>query len=180
MKLEITDAKLRHCGQIARLLRVEHAYELMRREVPIHRELRVMFNQSFYKRAAFVDGHLCAVWGAEGSMMSSTANVWLALSQYAVKFPITVLRVARRELQHLGRFKPEIITTVIPQDEAAHRLVAFLGFESPDGFGGGPARDRSARGNMLRYIRSNPDLLVPAGPTKQIGLIYRSLWNRSG
>lgn len=178
MNLQIIDAKPHHCGQIARSIRVDHHAALLKVNVPIHHELRAAFDRSYYRRAAFFDGHLAAVWGAEGSILASRSLVWLALAQYAVKFPIAVLRQAKREIDYLARTKSELVTTVIPDDEAAQRLVAFLGFESPDGFGGGPARTRSSRGNLVRYLKSNPSLImVTAGSARQVGVIWRRSWH---
>jgi hypothetical protein len=173
LKVQIVPAKLWHCGAIARYLRVEHAAMLMRTNVPIHRELRATFDRSYYRRAAFVDGHLAAVWGCEGSAISSTGLLWLAMSQYAVKFPMAVLRHARREIDHLAKTKTELVTTLLPDDEPAYRLAIFLGFEAPDGFGGGRARDRHARGPLMGYLRSNPDFLVSAGVGHQVGVVWR-------
>lgn len=173
MRVEIVEAKLWHCGAIARSLRVEHAGMLIRMGVPIHRELRDYFDRSYYRRSALVDGHLVAVWGCEGSLISSSGLLWLAMSQYAVKFPIAVLRYAKREIAHLAKTKTELGTTLLPDDEAAHRLAVFLGFEAFDGFGGGRARDRRFRNNLMNYWRSNPELLVSAGRSAQIGVIWR-------
>lgn len=176
MEVEIVDAKIRHCGQIARYLRVDHAAMLMRRDVPIHRELRRHFDASYYRRSAFVDGHLAAVWGCEGALISSSGFLWLALSQYALKFPTAALRYAKREIDHLAKTKTELGTTLLPEDEAAQRLAVFLGFESRDGFGGGRARSRKFRSNLMRYWRSNTELLVDTGRNAQIAVI----WHRQG
>lgn len=172
MKLDIVPGRLRFCGQLCRALRVDHAYALMRRDVPIHRELRAMFARSFYTRAAFIDGHLAAMWGAEGSMIGSEAFLWLALSQYALRYPVTVLRHARREIELLASTRQTLVTTVIPEDEPALRLATFLGFESPDGFGGGPARSAISRRNLIQYMERSPHLLVQAGGAQQIGLVW--------
>lgn len=173
MKIEIVNAKRYHCGHMARLMRVEHHAALLRMQVPIHREIRRTFDLSFYRRSAFLDGDLAAMWGLEGSMLSSAARVWLVLSQHVLKHPTLILRHAAREIERMAATRSELVTTVIPDDDAAHRLVAFLGFESPDGFGGGRARNRSGRNNLIRYFRNNPDLMVHAGPMPQIGVVYR-------
>ncbi len=172
MKIDIVPAKLHHCGILARFLRVEHAALLMRTNVPIHRELRDTFERSYYRRSAFVDGHLAGMWGCEGSLISSQGMVWLAMSQYAVKFPMTALRLAKREIDHLAKTKTELLTTLLPDDEPAHRLALFLGFEALDSFGGGRARCRRTRSTLMRHLRTNPDFLVNAGTAKQIGVVW--------
>lgn len=173
MKVEIVDAKIRHCGQITRSLRVDHAATLMRMDVQIHRELRHYFDTSYYKRSAFIDGHLVAVGGCQGSLISSSGFLWLALSQYAMKFPVAVLRYAKREIEHLAKTKTELRTTLLPDDVPAQRLAAFLGFEAVDGFGGGRAQDRRGRGLLMNHWRSNPDFMVAAGSAQQIPVFWR-------
>lgn len=169
MKLVITDAKRFHCGQIARTMRVDHEAALLKMGVSVHRELRRVYGLSYYRRAAHLDGYLVGLWGMEGSMLSSQGKVWLVLAQYALRFPKLILGHARAELANMAIGKSELFTTVIPDDEAAHRLVAHLGFESPDGFGEGPARTVRDRGRLLRHLSTTPDLMVES----QVGVIWR-------
>lgn len=176
MKVELTAGRLHHCGQLARTMRVDHHAALIRMGVPIHRELRDIFGRSYYRRAAFVDGHLAALWGVEGTRLTSWGRLWLVLSQYAMTFPITVARHAKREIAQIAMVKPTLVTTVIADDAPAQRLVVFLGFEAPDGFGGGPAKTRSARGNLARYLYRNGDLMVRAGNAQQVEVIFRRDW----
>lgn len=180
MNIEIADAKRFHCGQMARLMRADHHAALLKMGVPVHQELRRTFDLSYYRRSAFVDGYLFAMWGMEGSIFASMAKVWLVLSQYAAGFPVTILRHAKQEIADMALTKSTLITTLIPDDEPAHRLVAFLGFEAPDGFGGGPPRGRSSRNNLLRYMRNNPEMLIPSGMMPQIGVIRHSRAMRAG
>lgn len=173
MKIEISEAKAWHVGAILRRMRVDHEAAMRQMNVNLHHELRAKFLCSYYRRAGFIDGELAAVWGVEGTSLSAEGLPWLVLSQYAVKFPVAVLRYARKEIAYLARTKVRLVTTVVPSDEAAQRLVAFLGFEAPDGFGDGPAFSRSSRNDLLDHLRSNPDLLVSAGSAQQIGVIWR-------
>src|SRR5205814_7610958 len=112
---------------------------------------------------AFIDGNLAGVWGVMGTPLAYTGLLWMALSQYALKFPTTVLKLTRSEIKVISRLQREIVTTVMPEDEAAHRLVVWLGFETPCGFGGGPAHTRSRRNNLLRYMANNPELVHDYG-----------------
>lgn len=177
MKIEIRDGERWHCGQIARTMRAEHHLLLLKKGVNVHREIRKKFDGSYYKRAAFVDGYLTALWGVEGSALSFTGLLWLVLSQYGTRFPLAVLRVAKEEIINISRMQHEVVTTVLPDDEAAHRLVVWLGFETPDGFGGGPAHNRQRRNNLLRYMANNSELVRDYGGGGQIGVIWRRNWN---
>ena len=179
MIVEIKDGERWHCGQIARTLRAEHHLLLLRKNVNVHRELRRKFDRSYYRRSAFIDGYLAAVWGVEGSPLSFHGQLWLALSQYALRYPMAVLRQAKLEVEHISNLQRELVTTVQPEDEAAHRLVVWLGFETPDGFGGGPAQTRQRRNNLLRYMKGNPELVHDYGGTGQIGVIWRKEWSEA-
>lgn len=173
MRLEIVPGKRRYCGPLARYLRVEHDAALRRMNVPIHRELRLMFDGSYYTRAAFVDGHLSAMWGLYGSLLDSEGLVWLVLAQHAVRYPKTILRVARAEIEKMAEGKSLLFTTVVADDIPSQRLAAYLGFQPKDG-GMPRATDRDMRRDMVRYFQNNPDLMVEAGASQQIGVIYRA------
>lgn len=173
MNLEITEARVRHCGQISRTMRVDHHRLLLSMGVPIHRELRSMFEGSYYRRAAHLDGTLAAIWGVESTPVSSDGRVWLVLAQHAIKYPLTIIRQARKELTHLAGTKSCLTTTVIANDEPGIRLAVMLGFQVDNDLEGLRAHDRKGRGRLMRYLKGNPDLLVPAGSAQQIAIVWR-------
>lgn len=177
MKIEISEMKAWHVGSILRRMRVDHEAALRAMDVDMHSELWAKFQCSYYRRSAFIDGYLAAVWGVEGTSLSSEGLVWLVLSQYALKFPVAVLRHAKAEIRHLARTKTRLVTTLVPDDDAAHRLVIFLGFQPADGFGGKPATTRSSRNNLLRYLKNNPDLMVAAGTARQVAVCWDRVWH---
>lgn len=173
MRLEITEAQVRHCGQISRTMRVDHHRLLLAMGVPIHRELRAMFEGSYYRRAAHLNGTLAAIWGVESTPVSSDGRVWLVLAQHAIKHPMTIIRQARQELTHLAGTKSCLTTTVIADDEPAIRLAVMLGFGVDKDAEGLPATGKQSRGRLMRYLKGNPDLLVPAGSAQQIAVVWR-------
>jgi len=174
-RLEIIDARPYHCGQIARMMRVEHHAALLRMNVPIHKEFRRMFDGSYYRKAALVDGKLAAVWGVESTPINSDGIVWLALAQHAVKHTSMILRQAKRELEALAQTKRHLTTTLIPGDETAMRFAVALGFRAADDSAeGARAESRDGKRRLMRYLSSNPDLLVPAGSARQISIVWEA------
>lgn len=171
MKLDITEGRRRHCGQICRLMRADHEMALRRMQVPIHRELRAMFDGSHYTRAAFIDGNLSALWGVNGTMLESQGLVWMVLAQHALRYPATIARVARGEMERMVLGKDYLFTTVIADDIPSQRFAAFLGFQPKDG-GLPRAEGAAARRGMVTYLQNNPDLMVQAGMSQQIGIVY--------
>lgn len=174
MKLEVIDAKAFHCGAIIRTMRVDHQRALMAMGVPMHREFRSMFDASYYRKAAFIDGKLAAVWGVEGTPMCTEGRIWLVLGQHTMKHPVTVMREARKQLEEIATTKTRLVTTVIGDDEASVRLAVALGFEAADGSApGSRAHSREGRSQLVRYLRENPALLVAAGSAQQIGIVWQ-------
>ena len=125
---EVVDAKPYHCGRMVRLLRREHRLLLEHRAVAIHRELAATFQHSCLRRAWLIDGELAALGGVLGSILSSRAYVWLAVSEKARRYPIAMCKEAERQLQALEDVYPEIHANVVPDDAAALRFAGFLGF----------------------------------------------------
>ncbi|MEI6282427.1 MAG: hypothetical protein WCP82_06895 [Alphaproteobacteria bacterium] len=130
---EVIEAKPHHVGKILQRLRAEHLGCLVgsgieRRE--IHREMRKVFDDSAFRRAWIVDGELAAVGGVTGSLLSPYGFVWLALSQDVIRFPLAIVREARRQLGEIMATKTELATTILADDDVALRFSAFLGFHS--------------------------------------------------
>ena len=136
-EFQIIEAKNRHVGQISRALRHDHMREFLLLNVDVHRQLNIIYNNSYYRRAWTIDGKLAGLGGVEGSTMSPTGLIWLALSQRAMRYPVAVVKEARRQLAEISATKKVLETTVIAGDETAQRFALYLGFsargEGPNG-----------------------------------------------
>ena len=172
MKVEIVEGKRRHCGPMARIMRVDHDAALRARGINPHRAIRERFAGSHYCRTAFVDGHMAGMWGLCGSPLASEGLVWLVVAQHIVKFPRKIVEVARAELACMAAYKTLISTTVIPEDKAAQQFAAFLGFVPMDGRLG-RAENARERHRLIDYQAHNPDLIVENGTGVQIGIVFR-------
>lgn len=152
---QIVEAKPYHCGQMVRRLRVEHDRTLIEMGINTHRELRKMFDGSCYRRAWLIDGELAALGGVYAPYLSTTGFLWLALSQWATRFPMAVVREARRQLDEIMIVKRELATTILPKDAAALRFAVFLGFHVSDDGEGARAYTHDGRRMLMEYARSN-------------------------
>lgn len=124
----IIDAKPFHCGQMVRLLRREHQQVIARIGIDSHRELRARFDSSTFKRAWLIDGKLGALGGVTGGRLSTQGYIWLALAHSALKYPLAIIREARRQLDDIMVTKRDLVTTILEGDEASKRFAIFLGF----------------------------------------------------
>lgn len=148
MITEVIDAKPYHVGAILRRMRDEHAAAVTRLGVHAHPDLRGMFNVSIERKAWMVDGKLAALGGITGTLASSTAFVWLVIAQDATRFPIEIVKEAKRQMDRMMATRESLTTTIFAGDETSRRFAAFLGF-------------RNMGDNRMEYRRAWPEVSAP-------------------
>lgn len=131
-RFEVIPGKPYHCGAMIRRLRAEHRAAVATLGLSPHHSLRSNFDISLFTRAWLIDGELAGLGGVTGSEISSTGYVWLALSEKATKFPIEIVKEARRQLARIMVTKRDLVTLIIPEDKTSLRFATWLGFETVD------------------------------------------------
>lgn len=129
-KFEIVEAHAFHCGQMIRKLRNEHQAAIAKLSVNTHRELRLAFDDSSYRRALMMDGVLAGLGGVTGPAMAGTGTIWLAITQEATRYPQHIARIMRRQLANVFAVKRELSTFILPADLVSLRFAKFIGFET--------------------------------------------------
>jgi len=162
-KFEVIDAKRYMCGRMSRMLRGEHQAAALRVGIDVHRGLRQTFDKSFYRKAWLIDGTLAGLGGAMGTILDPGAFIWVALSERATRYPLEIVREARRQIDYLMRTKLELHTTIIGGDDAARRFVAFLGFHARDAGPGSAAFSCHGRRQLNDFLQNEEGLRYPAG-----------------
>ena len=127
-RFEIIPARRSHCGQMARIMRATHREKFLQFGVDPHRRICECFEMSPYCKAWLIDGRLAALGGVEGPIMADSGFVWLVIAQMATKYPIAIIKTARRYLEELMTIKKELLTTVISGDTPALNLAMLLDF----------------------------------------------------
>ena len=128
-KFEVIDPKPYHCSLMARLLRDRHRDLLEKAGTNAHRTLRDSFDNSSYRRMLLIDGKVGILGGVVGPAISSTGYLWVAISDEAKKYPVTLVRVIKREMAVIASTRLELTALVIFGDEKAQRFATFLGFD---------------------------------------------------
>jgi hypothetical protein len=168
----VTEAKAWHCGTIVRHLRHEHRVAIAVLGLDGHRPLRELFDQSSFRRSWTLNGRLAGVAGITGTLTCSTGFLWFAMTDEATRYPIAVIKEAKRFLDEAMLTKRELATTILGSDEAAKRLAVFLGFHvSHEGLGA-PALSRASRRTLSMFLETNPDVRVPIGNGYAIAMGY--------
>lgn len=133
MEFRLAEAKLHHCGQMARRLRSPQAQAMASIGLRSHAELRQRFTESAFKRSWLIDGKLAAIGGVTGSWISSEGLVWLALSEDCARHPRQTALTARAQLAEMLETRSQVFTLMFPSDPVSMRWVKFLGFEAAAG-----------------------------------------------
>ena len=175
-RFEIVEARPWHAGQMARALRREHMEVTARLGVNVHRELLDCFGQSSaFRKAWLIDGKLAALGGVMGTMASATGVLWLAMSDQATRYPIAIVKEARRQLDNLMFTKRELMTTIVFGDEAAKRLAIFLRFHiAHDGIGA-PAYSRQSRRLLSTFVETYDERIVAIGNVRAVVMGYHDI-----
>lgn len=169
----VIEAKRHHCGQMARLLRIEHQQAVASLGVDTHREMVARFGESAFRRAWLCDGRLIALGGVTGPQLASTGYVWLALSMQATKFPLETVREARRQLDEIMLVKRQLVTSILDGDHAAKRFAIFLGFVPADEPQQPAAASRLGRRDLAQRFEKNQDARLPVGSGSAVTMSYR-------
>ena len=172
---EIIEAKRHHCGVIARTLRAEHQRVANGSGAGLHRELVACFDQSAFRKAWLIDGKLAALGGVISTLASPSGQVWLAMTDHATKYPVEIVKEARRQLAVLMRTKHEVMTTILLDDEPARRLAVFLGFHVRHEGLGAPALSNKARRELNRSLETFEDRILTIGKTQAVLMGYHDI-----
>jgi hypothetical protein len=169
----IIEAKPYHCGQMVRLLRHEHQQVIARIGANSHRELRAHFDNSSFRRTWLIDGKLGALGGVTGGKLSSGGLVWLAVAHNAMKYPLAMVREARRQLDEIMTVKRDLVTTILEGDEASKRFAIFLGFVPLGSEWVNRAESRFGRRDVAHKFDSMSESRIKIGSGYGVAMTYQ-------
>lgn len=174
-RFEIVEAKRHHCGIMARAMRVNHQRVADMPIASLHREIASCFDQSHFRKAWLIDGNLAALGGVIGTLASPSGTVWLALTEKATRYPIAIIKEARRQLDRLMFTQREIVSTVLLDDAPARRMAIFLGFHVAHEGTGSPACSRGSRRTLDDQLESFDSRILTIGSTRAIVMGYHEI-----
>jgi len=94
--------------------------------------LRTSYRNAIFRRTAFVNGEIAAMWGLGGSMLGAVGYPWLLTAPPIEKAPVAFLRGARREVVLMLRHKSRLENHVLAKYTRACRFLEALGFTLSD------------------------------------------------
>lgn len=174
-EVRIAPARAWHCGRMVRAMRRDHREALERRGIDVHREMRRAYEASWWRGVLLVDDELVALGGVKGNLLSPVGDCWLCLSQTARHYPLLLLRtMANLRDTIMATGKRELVATVLPDDDAAQRFAAFLGFHTAEIGPGQRAYSKAGRRALIDFMRHDPDCRIGAAAGYVIRMGYQS------
>ena len=128
--IEIADAKPIHVGMIARRLRSEDRAEIEALYGDCRKAIRRVFRGSPYRKAAFVEGEIGALWGFWGTLLSSEVYGWLVTTPAIERVPLGFFREVRREIRQMLEMGRVVRGTVAADYHRAVRFMEMAGFRA--------------------------------------------------
>lgn len=131
---EIIPGSVRHIRALSNDARPAACMTLRQFGSDPRRALHHAFVQSQYVRTAMIGGKPAAMWGTGGNLLSQHAYIWATIGMGAVRYPLAVVRRARKELAELCSDGLELRATVIKEDDRALLFAETIGFRASDEF----------------------------------------------
>lgn len=129
---EVVDCLPSHLSIVANRLRIEERIEFEAMGLVPRHALYNLWKNSSYRRTAFVDGEIAAVWGCAGMVLSTVGNAWFSTTPVIERVPMTFVKQARRGLAEMMQSKSTLISACGDSFERSIRLWTMLGFKLGD------------------------------------------------
>lgn len=125
----IVPAERVHIPLMVRHLRAQDLEEVTCLGLSPRRALRDSFKTSLFRRSAFVDGEIAAMWGVSGGIIDNFGVPWLLTTPAIERVPLAFIKEARREVFEIMETKQRIENYVLASYTRAIRFLMLMGFE---------------------------------------------------
>lgn len=127
--IEIRLAAMSDVYALAACLRAGDRAEILAMNKEPRRMLREWYRASLGRPiTALIDGHVAAMWGLGGDILSDTGIPWLMTGTPCDQVPISVARIAREQLEQMFEIRPELENWVMASYKGAVALLQTMGF----------------------------------------------------
>jgi hypothetical protein len=129
ISFSVKEGRRWHCGALVRKLRPEQKAVAVKLGADAHRNLWEAYRRSGITRAwVSSEGRVLGLMGVLGPMLATDGMVWLALSEEATRYPIQIIKEAKKLLGWIMLFKHRLYADPFVADETSVRFAKRLGF----------------------------------------------------
>lgn len=128
IEYQIINPRAEHIRAIVAEMRPDDRREVEGLGVNCRRALLAVYRHSFYRRAAIVEGKTAAIWGCDGTLLSSIGHPWLLTTPTIEKVPLAFFRETRREIALMLETRTTLVSDIAEGYDRALRFFRLLGF----------------------------------------------------
>lgn len=128
MIVTVRESEIGDVYRLAANLRADDAAEITGLDLDPTIVIRTSFRSAVWRRTAFVDGEIAAMWGLGGVLLSDEGAPWLLTTPAAERVPVTFVKLARANVAEMMRDRRLLSNVVAASYVRACRLLALLGF----------------------------------------------------
>jgi hypothetical protein len=129
MTLQIVDSTQSHLRQLSKTLRVEDRNEILALGMSPEKALSISYKNAIYRKTAFIDEKVAAVWGVSGNFMGEVGTPYLLTSTEVVKItPLLFVRIYKYEVEKMLEIFSSLENYVDVNYTSAVRLLKMIGF----------------------------------------------------
>ena len=128
--IEIRDSFPEDVNLIKGKLRPADTEEILAFGITAAKALWRSYKGAIFRRTAFVDGEIAAIWGCGGTVMGDVGRPWLLTTYAAEKIsPLRFTRIYQDEVLRMLDVFPRLVNYVDSRYTKATRLLDIIGFE---------------------------------------------------
>ncbi len=127
VKYQIVESEFSHVAKLCGSLRYDDLAEITCFGLRPFAVISKSYKKSFYRRSAFVEGEIAAMWGLSGSLLG-TSEYWLLTGAAIEKIPVSFVKECKREIKHMLTFSQRFEGMFVSSYTRAQRLLEVLDF----------------------------------------------------
>lgn len=127
--IEVVDATPEHIRLLAADMKEEDAETTILLGSTPYKALWKAYRTSLFKKAAFINGKIAAMWGVAGTYLGEKGYPWLLMSHAADEYPFRVAFCYRQELKKMLELFPVLEDWVHVGNTKSLRMLELMGFK---------------------------------------------------
>jgi hypothetical protein len=145
-RIVIVPSRIEDVYRLAAAMRPRDRSEILAAGLDPRRAVRFCYRNAVYRQTAFVDGHIAAMWGMGGGMLSDEGTPWMISTEAVELCPLAFLKHYRDEVAKMLEIRRELTGYVHASYEGASRVLRLVGFTLA------PAAPWGARGELFHHF----------------------------
>jgi hypothetical protein len=132
-QINIIDSELKHVRELAKSLRQKDRLEALRAGFEPHKVLYNSYKQGVYRKTAFINNEIAAMWGVAGTLFGNVGQPYLiTAANVETIHPVRFAKIYKKEAEYMNTLFPILSNYVDANYKEAVRMLELAGFKLSD------------------------------------------------